>query len=122
MHRLLRMALQHIALESDWQAARATGSYPVSTRGQLITDVGFMHCSTPEQTAGVLQRFYSDVTEPLLLLTLDESALAEHGLEVRREPPAPGVTELFPHVYGGDLPVACVADVAPFAGGATDHA
>lgn len=105
------MTLQHIALESDWQAAQAAGRYPVSTRGQLIADVGFMHCSTPEQTAGVRERFYSDVTEPLLLLTLDEPALAAHGLEVRREPPAPGVAELFPHVYGGDLPVACVAGV-----------
>ncbi|WEV77175.1 DUF952 domain-containing protein [Janibacter cremeus] len=106
------MTLQHIALESDWQAAQAEGSYPISTRGQRIADVGFMHCSTPEQTAGVRERFYSDVTEPLLLLTLDESALAAHGLEVRREPPAPGVAELFPHVYGGDLPVACVAAVS----------
>lgn len=106
------MTLQHIALDSDWQAAQAVGVYTTSTRGQLIAEVGFMHCSSPEQTAGVLERFYSDVAEPLLLLTLDESALAEHGLEVHREPPAPGVTELFPHVYGGDLPVACVAGVS----------
>lgn len=107
------MTLQHIALESDWQSALETGSYPISTRGQLIADVGFMHCSSPEQTAGVRERFYSDVTEPLLLLTIDESALAVHGLEVRFEPPAPGVAELFPHVYGGDLPVMCVAGVEP---------
>lgn len=105
------MSLQHIALESDWRAAQAAGRYRVSTRGRLIADVGFMHCSLPEQTAGVRERFYSDVTEQLLLLTLDESALATHGLEVRMEPPAPGVAELFPHVYGGDLPVACVAGV-----------
>ncbi len=105
------MSLQHIALEPDWQAALGTGTYPVSTRGQLIADVGYMHCSTPEQTAGVRERFYSDVSEPLLLLTLDESALAARGLEVRFEPPAPGVDELFPHIYGGDLPVACVAGV-----------
>ncbi|MGO1167694.1 MAG: DUF952 domain-containing protein [Janibacter sp.] len=107
------MILQHIALESDWQAAQVTGTYPVSTRDQRIADVGFMHCSTPEQTAGALERFYSDVTEHLLLLTLDEKALVGHGLEVRLEPPAPGIAELFPHVYGGDLPVACVGDVSP---------
>lgn len=107
------MTLQHIALESDWQAAQLLGTYPVSTRGRLIADVGYMHCSTPEQAAGVLERFYSDVTEPLLLLTLDESALAGRGLEVRLEPPAQGVSELFPHVYGGDLPVACVEEVRP---------
>ena len=106
------MTLQHIALESDWQAAQATGAYPVSTLGATIAEVGFMHCSTPEQTEGVLGRFYSGVTEPLLLLTLDEDALAEHGIEVRWEPPAPGA-ELFPHVYGGDLPVECVQTVEP---------
>ena len=108
------MTLQHIALESDWLAAQARGSYPVSTRGQLIDDVGFMHCSgSAQQLEGVLRRFYADVTEPLLLLTLDEASLGEHGLLVRFEPPVPGAsvtaqTELFPHVYGGDLPVDCV--------------
>lgn len=113
------MTLQHIALESDWQAARARGSYPVSTLGQLIDDVGFMHCSgSAEQLEGVLRRFYADVTEPLLLLTLDEASLAEYGLLVRLEPPVPGAsvtaqTELFPHLYGGDLPLGCVRRVDP---------
>lgn len=107
------MTLQHIALASDWRAAQESGNYPVSTQGRLIADVGFMHCSTPGQTASVLERFYSDVTEPLLLLTLDETALPAHGLEVRWEPPTPGVAELFPHVYGGELPVDCVSQVDP---------
>ncbi|WP_435201052.1 DUF952 domain-containing protein [Janibacter sp. GS2] len=113
------MSLQHIALESDWQDAQITGSYPVSTRDHQIVEVGFMHCSgSAEQLAAVLERFYADVTEPLLVLTLDEQALADHGLVVRHEPPVPGApveegTELFPHVYGGELPVACVGDVFP---------
>lgn len=108
------MTLQHIALESDWQAAQAAGSYPVSTRGRLIAEEGFMHCSaSDEQRAGVLARFYSDVTEPLLLLTVDEQALDQHGLDVRYEPAVVGGDELFPHVYGGDLPVGCVSQVDP---------
>ena len=111
------MPLQHIALESDWQAAQESGTYSVSTLGRTIAQEGFMHCSgSPEQLTGVLGRFYSDVTEPLLVLSLDEAALASHGLEVRHEPPVPGVpvesgTELFPHVYGGNLPVECVTTV-----------
>ncbi len=114
------MTLQHIALESDWRAAQAAGVYPVSTLGQTIAEVGFMHCSgSPEQLEGVLARFYADVTEPLLVLTLDEDSLAAHGLLVRHEPPVPGApvepgAELFPHVYGGDLPVGCVTRVEPF--------
>lgn len=108
------MTLQHIALESDWQAAQATGTYSVSTRGRLIEQEGFMHCSgSPAQRDGVVARFYSDVTEPLLVLTLDEQALATHGLDVRYEPAVLGGDELFPHVYGGDLPVGCVSQVDP---------
>lgn len=108
------MTLQHIALESDWQVAQATGSYPVSTIGRTIAQEGFMHCSgSPEQLEGVLVRFYADVTEPLLLLTIDEASLAGHGLDVRYEPAVVGGDELFPHVYGGDLPVGCVSRVDP---------
>ena len=65
------MTLQHIALESDWQAAQSAGSYPVSTRGRTIAEEGFMHCSgSAEQRDGVVARFYADVTEPLLVLSL----------------------------------------------------
>lgn len=111
------MTLQHIALESDWQQAQERGSYPWSTRGQRITDVGFIHCSgSADQLTGVVARFYADVTEPLLVLTLDRDALARRGYDVRLEPPVAGTpveeaTELFPHVYGGDLPVECVSRV-----------
>lgn len=108
------MTLQHIAFASDWEAAQESGTYPVSTRGMSIADVGFMHCSgSDEQRDGVLGRFYSDVTEPLLLLTLDEEVLAEHGLDVRYEPADLGGDELFPHVYGADLPIQCVTRAEP---------
>lgn len=113
--------IQHIALESDWHSAQESGRYPVSTRGRSIAEVGFMHCSgSAQQLEGVRARFYADVVEPLLVLTLDERALAECGLVVRYEPPVPGASadegvDLFPHVYGGDLPVACVSRVEPVA-------
>ncbi|WP_433955285.1 DUF952 domain-containing protein [Janibacter indicus] len=106
------MTLQHIALESDWQAAQERGTYPVSTLGRTIEQEGFMHCSgSPEQLQGVLGRFYRDVSEPLLVLTIDEVSLDGHGLDVRYEPAVLGGDELFPHVYGGDLPVGCVSRV-----------
>jgi hypothetical protein len=55
------------------------------------------------------------VTEPLVLLTLDEPALAAAGLRVVREPgdPSDSDSERFPHVYGGPLPVAAVSRVEP---------
>lgn len=108
------MTLQHIALESDWQAAQESGTYPVSTLRRSIAEEGFMHCSgSAEQLEGVLRRFYGGVTEPLLVLTLDEECLADRGLDVRYEPAVLGGDELFPHVYGGDLPVGCVSRVEP---------
>ncbi|WP_040768507.1 DUF952 domain-containing protein [Tsukamurella sp. 1534] len=93
----------HLAFADDWAAARAAGVYSVSTRGASLADVGFIHCSTPEQWRGVRDRFYADVpAADLLLLTVDPA-----GLDVRYEPPAPGVDELFPHVYG-PIPVSSV--------------
>ncbi len=116
------MSLLHVAFESDWAQAQEHGSYPWSTRGRRIADVGFMHCAGSQaQLAGVVERFYADVTEPLVVLTIDRDRLAAHGLDVRLEPPVPGspaeeATDLFPHVYGGDLPVACVDRVDPLPG------
>ncbi|GAA4389545.1 DUF952 domain-containing protein [Tsukamurella soli] len=99
--------LLHLALADDWRAAQAVGEYAVSTRGATLTQVGFVHCSTAEQWRGVRERFYSDLPDDaLVLLSIDEARLTA---EVRWEPPAPGVTELFPHVYG---PVPTVAVVA----------
>lgn len=111
------MTLLHLALARDWDAACRRGSYGMSTLGRTIEQEGFLHaCEDAQQLAGVAERFYGDVVEPLVVLHIDEGALAGHGLTVRREPPADGVPELFPHVYGGDLPVDVVREAHPFAG------
>ncbi|QQS02148.1 MAG: DUF952 domain-containing protein [Austwickia sp.] len=114
------MTVYHLALSSDWDAARQRGSYPVSTRGATIEQVGYLHGSTDRRQAdGVARRFYADVTEPLVLLELDEAALTTYGLVVRLEPadptlPAGAGGELFPHVYGGPVPVAAVVAATPY--------
>lgn len=92
------MTILHLALESDWMAAVAAGSYRVSTRGLTLDDVGFIHCSTPEQLAGVVGRFYTDVTEPLRLLAMDADAVRASGTGVVFEDGGSG--EMFPHIYG----------------------
>jgi tRNA(Arg) A34 adenosine deaminase TadA/uncharacterized protein (DUF952 family) len=110
------MVIQHIAFRADWQRAQRTGTYDRSTRGASIQEVGFLHaCDGPDQVGTVLTRFYADVSEPLVLLTLDESAMAAAGLRVLTEPgdPADPDSERFPHVYGGPLPVAAVSRVEP---------
>ncbi len=97
----------HLALPEDWAAAQAAGFYAVSTRGASIAEVGYLHaCDSLAQAAGVAAHFYADVDD-LVLLDLDEAALAAHGLRVVVEPgdPADPHSERFPHVYGGPIPL-----------------
>jgi uncharacterized protein (DUF952 family)/heme-degrading monooxygenase HmoA len=95
--------LLHLALPDDWNAARATGEYRVSTRGRTLTDEGFIHCAYRDQFVGVANRFYGDVGE-IVILHVDPELL---DAEVRVEPAAEGADELFPHVYG-PIPTAAV--------------
>src|SRR6266516_2734044 len=88
--------LYHLALVSDWQAALAAGSYRVSTLGASLESVGFVHTSFTHQVAGVAERFYADVREPLVLLGIDEGRLTSPW----RVDPVPGSADGFPHVYG----------------------
>ena len=98
--------IYHCSLAGDWQAAQAVGEYTVSSRGRTLEQEGFVHASYPGQIAGVLQRFYADVTEPMCLLVIDPDKL---GVPVIAEN-LTGGQELFPHIYGA-IPVSAVVDV-----------
>jgi len=98
-----------VATESDWQRAQREGSYTTSTLGRTLAEEGFIHASRSDQWQGVLTRFYADVAEPLVLLEIETDAL---DVPVVEEPPAPGITETFPHVYGA-IPVAAVVGARP---------
>lgn len=87
----------HLALATDWTAALADGAYRVSTLGATVDEVGFLHASFAGQVAGVAARFYADVTEPLVLLTIDPARVVP---PVVVEPAGPGTDGGFPHVYG----------------------
>ncbi|MCB8955627.1 MAG: DUF952 domain-containing protein [Nocardioides sp.] len=99
------MRIFHIATLADWEAARASGAYTTSTRGTTLADEGFIHASRADQWEAVRAAFYADVTEPLVLLEIDADRL---DVPVVEEPPAPGMTETFPHVYGAIDPAAVV--------------
>ncbi len=86
----------HAALPDDWAEAFQTGEYTMSTRGMTLAEVGFIHLSTREQVEGVANRFYADL-DTLVLLTVDPLKVEP---EIRWEPPAPDLDELFPHIYG----------------------
>jgi uncharacterized protein (DUF952 family) len=104
----------HLALATDWEAARTDGAYSVSTRGLTLAKVGFIHCSYAHQVAGVAELFYADETAPLALLGIDAERLADAGIEVRDEPgdPAHPDGEHFPHIYGA-IPVGAVTETHP---------
>ena len=97
-------ALFHLALKADWQAAEANGSYRISTRGMMLEQVGFIHCSWEEQVQATFERFYADAGE-VLLLEIDPAAV---NAPLRADAIPSG--ELFPHLYG-PLPLKAVRSV-----------
>lgn len=101
----------HLALASDWAEAEASGVYTTSTRGRTLAEEGFIHASRADQWTGVRERFYADVAEPLVLLQIDTDLL---DVPVIEEPPAPGITETFPHIYG-PLRTSAVVRAMPLA-------
>jgi glutathione S-transferase len=97
--------LFHVVLPEDWEAAQRLGTYPWSTRGLTLDDVGFVHLSYEHQVQGVIERFYADRPDAFAVV-LDPASL---GAEVRDEPADEG-GELFPHLYG-PLPLEAVVAV-----------
>ncbi|QSR25949.1 hypothetical protein CFH99_09970 [Nocardioides aromaticivorans] len=108
----------HLALASEWAAAEASGAYTTSTLGRSLAEEGFIHASRADQWTAVRDRFYADVTEPLVLLEIDTDLL---DVPVVEEPPAPGVEETFPHIYGR-LPASAVVKAIPLSPGTTTAA
>ena len=100
--------LFHVALAGDWGAAQAVGEYRVSTVGVTLEQEGFLHASFAHQWRGVLARYYRDLGEPLVLLTIDPSRV---HVPVVVETPE-GADEAFPHLYGA-LALDAVVDARP---------
>ena len=100
------MRIYHLATTRDWDAAQERGQYTTSTRGVTLEEEGFIHASRIDQWEGVRERFYAGIDEPLVLLEIDTDLL---DVPVVEEPPAPGVEETFPHIYGPLTPAAVVS-------------
>ena len=95
------MRIFHIATLADWKQAEESGAYTTSTYGVSLAEAGFLHAARHEQVRGVLDRFYGDVTEPLVILEIDTDLLDVPW----REDPVDGDT--YPHIYG-PLPTRAV--------------
>ncbi|HEY0520039.1 MAG TPA: DUF952 domain-containing protein, partial [Ilumatobacteraceae bacterium] len=64
----------HITDAATWAASQARGAHTGSTRGIDLAEEGYIHCSTPAQWQGVIERFYADASD-LLMLHIDEQLL-----------------------------------------------
>jgi uncharacterized protein (DUF952 family) len=100
--------LLHLTERSLWEAARATGTYEMSTRDRTLQEEGFIHCSLRHQVPRVAGWVYGTYEGPdeLVLLVIDPRRLTA---PVRYEAVQPGGEE-FPHIYG-PIPVSAVVDV-----------
>jgi uncharacterized protein (DUF952 family) len=103
--------IYHLAEQAHWQQALRDGSYTRSTRGRSLAEEGFVHASSEQQWPVVRARFYADVTEPLVLLHIDETRLSSR---VVHEVCDPETGETFPHVYG-PIDVDAVVDTTELA-------
>ncbi len=82
--------IYHVVEASEWARQE---NQPVYRAASLETE-GFIHLSTKEQVTGVLDRYYRDVPN-LLMLHIDADKLVH---ELRYEQATNN--EFFPHVYG----------------------
>ena len=82
--------IYHIVTRADWDRQADQADYEAAS---LQTE-GFIHLSTKEQLSGVLERYYQNVPD-LLLLHIDPDKLT-HSLRYE----AATNNEHFPHLYG----------------------
>ena len=85
----------HVTDSATWARSHQQGAHTASTRGVDLAEEGFIHCSTEQQWRGVVERYYAD-TSDLVLLHVDEQLLTSPLVYEQ----LPGAPEPFPHVYG----------------------
>ena len=82
----------HVTSRAAWSDAQACAEYSADS----LAGQGFIHCSKLGQVMRVANSFYTG-QHGLVLLVIDPMRLSS---ELRWEPGADLVTELFPHIYG----------------------
>ena len=83
--------IYYVTSNTDWQNALQQGFY----EHRSLTVEGFIHASKKEQVKGVLDRYYKNQAD-LLLLHIDETKLTA----VLKYELVPSVSEEFPHIHG----------------------
>lgn len=108
--------LVHLMSHADWQAVqRSRGAEYSELRPPSLSEVGFVHLSTPQQVHLPANRFYEDERD-LVALIVDTALIDD---EIRWEP---GTSDdpadmRFPHLYG-PLPLTAVVEETSYPRGA----
>ena len=83
--------IYHITTAAAWEKAQTTGAYITDS----LSTEGFIHCSTQDQVAGVLDRYYKGKTN-LVKLTIEKSKVTSPLIFEL----ATSINEVFPHIHG----------------------
>jgi uncharacterized protein (DUF952 family) len=94
--------IYHIADFKDWDKALNVGEYKPSN----FRTEGFIHCANLQQLPGAAQRFYSHLSEILILHIVEKRIRELIKYELGKDVP-----ELFPHIYGA-VPLYAIENVS----------
>ena len=83
--------IYHVTTEQQWQHAQSEGYFEEPS----LKSEGFIHMCSKEQLEGVLDRYYKNLKQLLLLHVEETKLMAELKHEL-----SPSVNQYFPHVYG----------------------
>lgn len=83
--------IYHITTRDQWARAQEAGQYEADT----LASEGYMHCSTQDQVAGVLERYFKGQTDLVKLKILKEKVNRPLVFEL-----AGSINEVFPHIHG----------------------
>ena len=81
----------HITAKPDWEKAGGKGFYEAPS----LKEEGFIHCCLKEQIEGVLQRYFQDKHD-LLVLEIETDKLTSPFFYEW----SPSIGDTFPHIYG----------------------
>jgi uncharacterized protein (DUF952 family) len=90
VHLIFSGMIFHVTTYDYWTSQKESSTFSAPD----LKREGFIHCCTKEQLSGVLERYFKDQTD-LVLLHLDENKLVA---PLKYEPSTNN--ENFPHVYG----------------------
>lgn len=93
--------IYHIARKQDWENAKAQELYTIPS----LTDEGLIHCCEEVQVSGILERYYTDASD-IVILTLDTEKLRSQLVYEW----SPSLEATFPHIYG-PINTDCVVGV-----------